>query len=145
MEPLCEDDAAGGKRLACADGICIAKSAFCNGTRDCADGSDEDEAICGSARTDPNGAPTCAHMPIDMCQLPECFCSSTGTKPPGDLPFEDIPMMITITFEDPVNVANMEVFQRVFDPERTNPNGCYAKGTFFVSHEYTNYSMVQVN
>ena len=24
-----------------------------------------------------------------------------------------------------------------------NPNGCSAKGTFFVSHKYTNYSAVQ--
>ena len=24
-----------------------------------------------------------------------------------------------------------------------NPNGCSAKGTFFVSHKYTNYSVVQ--
>ena len=24
-----------------------------------------------------------------------------------------------------------------------NPNGCTAKGTFFVSHKYTNYSAVQ--
>jgi hypothetical protein len=27
--------------------------------------------------------------------------------------------------------------------ERLNPNGCQAKGTFFVSHKYTNYSAVQ--
>jgi hypothetical protein len=28
--------------------------------------------------------------------------------------------------------------------ERLNPNGCTARGTFFVSHKYTNYSAVQV-
>jgi hypothetical protein len=32
-----------------------------------------------------------------------------------------------------------------FFSERLNPNGCTARGTFFVSHKYTNYSAVQVN
>ena len=31
----------------------------------------------------------------------------------------------------------------IFFPDLLNPNGCSAKGTFFVSHKYTNYSAVQ--
>jgi hypothetical protein len=32
----------------------------------------------------------------------------------------------------------------LFNRGRKNPNGCSIKGTFFVSHRYANYSMVQV-
>ena len=31
----------------------------------------------------------------------------------------------------------------LFNGERQNPNGCSLKGTFYVSHKYTNYSSVQ--
>ena len=40
-EPLCQ----GANELACGDGICIAKNLFCNGEKDCQDGSDEN--VCG--------------------------------------------------------------------------------------------------
>merc|ERR1711910_263824 len=36
-EPLCQN----ANELACGDGSCIAKGLFCNGVKDCNDGSDE--------------------------------------------------------------------------------------------------------
>lgn len=39
-EPLCQDG-----QLACGDGLCIERGLFCNGEKDCADGSDEN--LCG--------------------------------------------------------------------------------------------------
>lgn len=44
-EPVCEDGS-----LACGNGICIERGLFCNGERDCEDGSDENscgEYFCG--------------------------------------------------------------------------------------------------
>ena len=37
----------------------------------------------------------------------------------------------------------MHLFQDIFNGERQNPNGCQIKGSFYVSHKYTNYSAVQ--
>ena len=78
--------------------------------------------------------------------------------------------MIVISFDDAVNTNNYQVLDRLvpFHIEITinnlntwsydnllktcrflnsnlkNPNGCDIKSTFFVSHRYNNYSMVQV-
>ena len=51
--------------------------------------------------------------------------------------------MITLTFRGAVNRENINVYRKIFNSERLNPNGCTARGTFFVSHKYTNYSAVQ--
>ena len=56
-----------------------------------------------------------------------------------------VPQMITITFDDAINVNNVDLYNEIFNGVRKNPNGCDIKGTFFVSHKYTNYSAVQVN
>jgi hypothetical protein len=51
--------------------------------------------------------------------------------------------MVTITFSGAVNVDNIDLFDEIFNGNRQNPNGCQIKGTYFVSHKYTNYSAVQ--
>merc|ERR1712055_526442 len=93
---------------------------------------------------DPNLLPECDPQ---NCVLPSCFCSADGTLAPGveegGLTISDVPQMITITFNGAVTGENMNIYERLFNDERLNPNGCTAKGTFFVSHKYTNYSAVQ--
>lgn len=42
-EPLCQDGF-----LACGDGSCVERGLFCNGEKDCADGSDENS--CGESQ-----------------------------------------------------------------------------------------------
>ena len=53
--------------------------------------------------------------------------------------------MILISFNGAVNVDNFKIYEEIFNEKNAiNPNNCTAKGTFFVSHKYTNYSAVQV-
>ena len=60
----------------------------------------------------------------DLCKLPDCFCS--GTKIPGGLAVEDVPQMVTISFDDSVNVQNFYYYKALFndgETARKNPNG----------------------
>ena len=56
---------------------------------------------------------------------------------------EETPQLVLITFEDSVNVEHQKVFDYLFDEKRSNPNGCPLRATFYISHEWTDYSLVQ--
>jgi len=106
------------------------------------------EARCGPIASTP--APS-TEPPIDLakkcdlseCVLPYCYCSKDGTLIPGGFEPEDIPQMILLTFDGAVNLNNYDHYRKVFNKKRQNPNGCDIKGTFFISHEYSNYQMIQ--
>jgi len=133
-EPVCPEG-----QLQCASGECIPRKLFCDRNPDCSDGSDEN--IC-SVTEDPNRA-----LPCDLrtCQLPECFCSSDGTRwPDASMQLEEIPMMVTFSFNGAVTEELIEtVYSKLFNQRRENPTGCTAKATFFVSHKFTDYAAVQ--
>eukprot|EP00096_Caligus_rogercresseyi_P016765 TRINITY_DN966_c0_g1_i1.p1 TRINITY_DN966_c0_g1~~TRINITY_DN966_c0_g1_i1.p1 ORF type:complete len:373 (+),score=122.55 TRINITY_DN966_c0_g1_i1:178-1296(+) len=74
------------------------------------------------------------------CKLPDCYCG--GQDIPGGLSKDEIPQFVLLTFDDAVNNLNKKFFEKLFKG-RTNPNGCPIKSTFYVSHEWTDYSHVQ--
>ncbi|XP_066601729.1 chitin deacetylase 1 [Prorops nasuta] len=136
-KPLLDHGECEEKSLACGDGTCLPRHYFCDGSVDCPDGSDE--GWC-DVRNDMNAATACEPR---KCELPDCWCSQDGTHIPGNLTVSTIPQMITISFVDAVNEENFQLYTRLFADERKNPNGCPIRGTFFVSHQYTNYRDVQ--
>ncbi|XP_050424602.1 uncharacterized protein LOC126835818 [Adelges cooleyi] len=84
---------------------------------------------------------TAAKCRKDVCQLPDCSCG--GKEIPGDLSPEETPQMVLLTFDDSVNDLNKGLYADLFEKGRVNPNGCPISATFYVSHEWTDYSQVQ--
>lgn len=76
---------------------------------------------------------------VEACQLPSCRCSSTNI--PGDLLPRDTPQFVVVTFDEAINVINIMTYRDILFG-RTNSNGCQAGATFYVNHEYTDYSLV---
>ena len=72
------------------------------------------------------------------CSLPHCFC---GRGIPGGLTPYHTPQFVLLSFDDAVNDLNKHFYLRLFD-SRLNPDGCPIAATFFVSHEWTDYSQV---
>lgn len=101
-----------------------------------------------------------ACMP-EVCKLPNCRCG--GLDIPGQYPViiktkslirifflnsggfssKDTPQLVLLTFDDSVNDLNREIYRKLFEEGRKNPNGCPIRSTFYVSHEWTDYSQVQ--
>ncbi|XP_050741463.1 uncharacterized protein LOC108033141 isoform X11 [Drosophila biarmipes] len=85
---------------------------------------------------------TAAKCRKDVCLLPDCYCG--GKDIPGGLSASETPQIVLITFDDAVNTINIDLYEELFNNEsRKNPNGCPWRGTFYLSHEWTDYGMVQ--
>ena len=76
-----------------------------------------------------------------QCKLPDCNCGSSTI--PGGLKAKQVPQIVMITFDDAINDLNWEIYEEIFNSGRKNPNGCPPLGTFYVSHEWTDYGQVQ--
>lgn len=76
-----------------------------------------------------------------QCKLPNCRCA--GTDIPGGIPVNETPQIVMISFDDAVRVIDYKsYYSKVFN-ERKNPNGCPIGLTLFVSHNYTDYALVE--
>lgn len=108
----------------------------------------KNEARCGPISSSPGPS---TEPPTDLaekcnpseCALPYCFCSKDGTQIPNNVDPEEIPQIILLTFDGAVNLNNYDYYRKIFNGKRKNPNGCDIKGTFFISHEYSNYQQIQ--
>lgn len=78
-------------------------------------------------------------VPILSCSPP----SPRILKRTGDYLPEEIPQIVLLTFDDSVNDLNKGLYTDLFEKGRKNPNGCPISATFYVSHEWTDYSQVQ--
>lgn len=56
---------------------------------------------------------------------------------------KETPQIVLLTFDDAINDLNIPIYEDLFEKGRKNPNGCPITATFYVSHEWTDYSQVQ--
>ncbi|XP_064546555.1 mucin-2 isoform X10 [Drosophila montana] len=85
---------------------------------------------------------TAAKCRKDVCLLPDCYCG--GRDIPGGLNVSDIPQIVLITFDDAISTINIDLYDELFNNKsHKNPNGCPWRATFYLSHEWTDYGMVQ--
>lgn len=76
-----------------------------------------------------------------QCKRPSCVCDTQGS--PEGLRVEDTPQFVMLTFDDAVNVVNFPDYEELLMNGRKNlRSNCPIQATFFVSHEYTDYSLV---
>ncbi|CAK9293104.1 unnamed protein product [Gordionus sp. m RMFG-2023] len=75
------------------------------------------------------------------CKLPDCKCFDSTDAVLG-LDILQTPQIVMISFDDSVTSPNNDQYKLLLDG-RLNPNDCPISTTFFVSHEYTNYQMVE--
>jgi hypothetical protein len=80
-------------------------------------------------------------IPGDNCKLPDCRCWNDKTIP-GGFTAAETPQMVLISFEYGITAANSDLYQGLFKNLK-NPNGCAPKGTFFVSKQNTDFSLVK--
>ncbi|RUS16225.1 hypothetical protein BC937DRAFT_91474 [Endogone sp. FLAS-F59071] len=74
------------------------------------------------------------------CVAPTCFCASL--TPPGGLAPASVPQFVTLTFDDSIQVELLPTALKMLAAAK-NPNGCLARGTWFVSIQYTDFSLVE--
>ena len=82
-------------------------------------------------------------QPCDQsaCQLPDCRCASTDV--PGGLSSSEVPQIVTIGFDDALRTYDYDTFYKPVFANRQNPNGCPIGITYFVSHHYTDYALME--
>merc|ERR1712212_667515 len=76
------------------------------------------------------------------CQLPDCACSGSEPYVNGTRP-----QIVYLTFDDALTAQASsqfydELFGRPTEHNNSNPNSCALRATHYVTHQYTDYSLV---
>jgi len=78
----------------------------------------------------------------DECNAPDnsdCHCSGNATQ----IPISQRPQIVYLTFDDAFTaLAETQFYNGLFDGTLTNPNGCAIRATHYLTHAYTDYSLV---
>lgn len=75
-----------------------------------------------------------------VCIYPTCVCASLN--PPNGMVASTVPQFVTITFDDDVGPELIATAYKVL-AAASNPNGCPARGTWFVSIQWSEFDLVQ--
>ncbi|VDN07653.1 unnamed protein product [Thelazia callipaeda] len=139
----CNDNRECGYEARCRRGQCVRKHFYSDTSPKSSGHSDKFASFSSEGQRG-----TAMECPLpehpELCQLPHCFCSKEGNKPPGNLPARDIPQFVILTFDDAINDITLRDYQELFGNNNFhNMNGCPIQGTIFVSHEWTNYDAVE--
>jgi len=74
------------------------------------------------------------------CKLPDCQCSSTAGP---SLANGTVPQIVYLSYDDGFTAHAEELFYRgLFNGTYTNPDGCPIRATHFLTHQNTDYSLV---
>merc|ERR1712126_272893 len=104
--------------------------------------------LVAATTTGKEGCPEAKKCDITQCSLPVCFCSGNETTLEGDHNMTDKPQIVYLTFDDALSkTASDQFYEKLFGTSATsfpfsNPNGCAIRATHFVTHSYTDYSLV---
>ncbi|KAH0568506.1 chitin deacetylase 8 [Cotesia glomerata] len=74
-----------------------------------------------------------------VCKLPNCKCSTIESG--SGIPTSKIPQIVLLTFDDATTGQTYGKFSEALF-NRKNPDGCPIAATHFLSHEYTDYTLV---
>ena len=75
------------------------------------------------------------------CHLPTCRCASESI--PGGLSVKDTPQIVMFSFDDGLRDQDYQTYYSKVFNGRKNPNGCPVGITYFVSHFYSDYTLVE--
>jgi len=78
----------------------------------------------------------------ETCELPMCACSGSEPVVNGTRP-----QIVYLTFDDALTAqASSQFYDELFgtptEHNNSNPNGCALRATHYVTHQYTDYSLV---
>jgi len=77
------------------------------------------------------------------CELPDCRCSGDDPTYDEDYKVEEMPQIIYLTYDDGFTpIAEAQFYRQLFNGTYLNPNGEYIRATHFLTHSYTDYSLV---
>ena len=79
------------------------------------------------------------------CELPFCYCSRNGDV--GPIPGKTTgqqPQIIMMSFDGAINQNNFGLYDEILKMTKNNKTDeCPIRGTFFITHNYNNYQMVE--